>query len=111
MSDLELDCPEEPSTTGAYQLSWDAPNDAVVVLREGGEEVYRGEDESLALSGRPEGAYAYELTLSGGEGSAACTVDVSPPSLGTAALFFSMGAFVFGATISLIAVGHRKTRP
>jgi hypothetical protein len=111
MSDLDLQCPEEPSATGAYQLSWDAPPGAGVVLSEEGDEIYRGDDASLALSGRREGVYAYELEVVGGqEETSSCAVEVAPPSLGTAALLFSTGALVFGATVALITVGHRKSQ-
>jgi hypothetical protein len=110
VSDLDLQCPSEPSPTGAYQLAWDAPAGAEVVLRERGDEIYRGGDPSLALSGRPEGTYEYELQIPGTEDAASCVVEVSPPSLGTAALFFSVGALVFGATVALITVGHRRSR-
>ncbi len=108
MSDLDLHCPSEPSRTGAYQLEWQAHDGAELQLLEDGALIYHGDDPSLAVSGRLAGAHHYELVVSDTREAASCTVEVEPPSLGVAALFFFTGAVVFGATVALIAVGHRR---
>jgi hypothetical protein len=106
----ELVCPEEPSTDGAYRLSW-AGDAGAWELVEDGARVYEGADTATTLTGRREGAHVYELKEWGkAETLARCEVSVEPYSLGQAFSLLGVGAFVFVATVVFVVRGHRAHR-
>lgn len=110
---LALTCPEGPSDTGAYRLSWTGPKDAEFVVEETGpegtERVYEGPNLATTVSGRVEGTYAYRVGA-GEAWSSTCEVLVDPPALSTALTFFGFGLFVVAATVLLVVRGHRAHR-
>lgn len=113
-SQLRLQCPAKTSNTGAYRIAWQGPDGSSYQLMENGEQVYAGPQKASTVTGRPAGAYEYRVGIStnqdGGslQWSNSCEISVDPPSMVMAIGFFSMGAAVFLATMSLIIWGHRK---
>jgi hypothetical protein len=114
-----LTCPADPSTTGAYQLSWQGSGGAEFQLEERGEAgdfeiLYSGPDVASTVTGRGEGEYTYRVTELVAEGPGAtsepCVVAVEPPSLGLALALFAVGLAVTGSTVALILRGHAAHR-
>jgi len=113
----ELRCPAQ-SDTGAYRISWEAQPGAAYRLVEMGPErdavVYQGSDSASTVTGRLPGAYRYKVgTLNSeavGAWSEVCRVDVQPPSLALAFLFFGLGLVVCASTVVVVVRGHRAHR-
>jgi hypothetical protein len=114
-----LTCPADPSTTGAYRLSWQGPGGGEFQLEERGEAgdfeiLYSGPDVASTVTGRGEGEYTYRVGAVAGEGviaySEPCVVAVEPPSLGLALALFAVGLAVTGSTVALILRGHAAHR-
>lgn len=107
-----LSCPEEPSLTGAYRVSWQSEGDAPTAYRltENGAPLYEGPDVATTVTGRPEGRYEYALFTGGGAPAASCVVEVRPPPMSQALGLMSVGALVFLSTLVLVVFGHRAHR-
>ena len=118
MADLQLTCPERPSDTGAYRLSWQGPDGAEYRLTEDSGSalrvVYEGPDLATTVTGRQADVYRYRLEVlasRGAEGeSTLCSVAVAPPSRTLAFGLFGVGLTICLATVVLITRGHRKHR-
>ena len=76
-------------------------------LVENGTVLYAGADAATTVTGRTAGTYAYTVADATGAKSAACTVEVAPPSLPVASGMFGLGGLVFGAVIVAIVRGRR----
>jgi hypothetical protein len=114
-----LTCPEAPSDTGAYRLSWKGPKGVRYRLTEDGEILYQGPDVASTVSGREEGSYTYrvglideapEATGRVAAWSEPCRVEVAPPSLPLAFGLLGMGFVVFLFVLVIIVRGHRAHR-
>jgi hypothetical protein len=105
---LALDCPDGPSDTGAFTLSWFGPPAGTTYrLSENGATIYEGPARATTVSGRGEGRYEYSLETVGAPGAESCVVLVQPPAISTAMVLFVVGLGVFLATLTLIIRGHR----
>lgn len=111
MSKLALTCPENTSNTGAFRLSWCGPDGATYRLQQGDAVAYEGVDTATTITGLSKGKYDFRLgVLRNGavnDWAASCTVEVAPPSLGLALVFFAVGAGIAAATVFAILRGHR----
>jgi hypothetical protein len=106
----ELRCPQTPSDTGAYRLSWTGPAGATFRLEESGAVLYEGPAKATTISGRRAGDHGYRLGVVQPAGEIAwsdsCVVQVRPPALSTAMFLFFVGLGVFLATLAVIVRGH-----
>lgn len=109
---LELVCPDDVNKDGAFRLEWKGGGPgSVYEVTEGGAPLYRGADLATTVTGRPKGAYAYEVSWVGSESAPVrCDVVVEPHSLGQAFGLFGLGAFVFACTLVVVVRGHRAHR-
>jgi hypothetical protein len=111
-----IQCPEDPSNTGAYRISWKGSDGAVYRLEENGVRLYQGPHDASTVTGREAGIYDYRVGILDDAGqevqswSQSCRVEVAPPSLALALTLFSLGLVVFLSTLILIVRGHRKHR-
>ena len=110
-----LKCPDGPSDTGAYRLSWTGPEAATFRLTEDGVTLYAGPDLATTVTGRREGEREYKVGVVDAQGqvgawSTACVVATAPPSLGAAFGLLGVGFVVFVATFVAVIRGHRAHR-
>ena len=116
MNPPSIQCPEDPSNTGAYRISWKGPDGALYRLEENGTLLYQGPHQASTVTGREAGVYDYRVSVMNDTGqevsnwSQPCRVEVSPPSLALALTLFSLGLVVFLSTLILIVRGHKKHR-
>lgn len=114
-------CPQGAGTdeganrSGAYAISWEAPEGVVTRLTEtsaqGVVTLYEGPDRATSVTGRKEGDYHYQVAqVRDGlalEASAGCRVLVRPYPLEVAVGFFAVGMAVTLLTVALVVHGHR----
>jgi hypothetical protein len=116
MSQPTLSCPETPSDTGAYRISWNGPDGANYRLEENGNILYEGPELASTVTGRKEGTYSYRVGVveksnpEVGLWSSPCKVTVSPPPLWLAFTLLGLGLTVFIAILAIIIRGHRAHR-
>jgi hypothetical protein len=119
MAAIEISCPDGPSETGAYRLSWSGPEGATFRLVETSlsasspaeRVLYEGNDDASTVSGRPEGLYRYKVGIVEVRAwSESCTLRVEPPSMHLAITLFGIGFAVVAATVLTILFGHRAHR-
>jgi hypothetical protein len=111
---LTLTCPDGPSATGAVRLSWSGPDGAAYRLEQDAAVIYEGADSATTVTGLSAGSYAFRVGALRDQTvdawSVPCTIDVAPPSLGMALVFFAVGAGIAFATVLTILRGHRAHR-
>lgn len=110
-----LKCPDGPSDTGAYRLSWSGPESAMFRLVEDGTTLYEGPDLASTVTGRRQGERKYTVGVVDAQGQVAawsspCVVATAPPSLGAAFGLLGLGFVVFVATVVAVVRGHRAHR-
>lgn len=111
-----LEASQTESREGYFQLRWEA--DEPVRLVEAATAdfadpvvVYSGADTGHVVSGKPDGVYHYRLesAADGGVRAEPVAVTVRHHSLGRALAFFSLGAFVFLATLGVILLSRPES--
>ena len=109
-------------TAGYATLEWQGVPGHYFVLEEktstGWQFRYQGPDHATTLSGLADGTYTFRLRASDGNGTASpearvvgapITLTVAHHPLSRAWSFFSAGAVMFAALITLLAIGTRQT--
>jgi len=108
------------STAGYYQLRWSNTHAGDFVLQESGkpdfsdaETLYQGPDTATLVSGRKNGDYYYRVRSAdtGNDWSNSVKVNVTHHPLSRAFMFFSLGALVFVATLTMVIRGNLAHRP
>jgi len=111
----KLESDTSVSTAGYYQLHWVNGKSGDFVLQESASPnfsnvrtLYQGPDTATLISGRRNGSYYYrvENTSSTGDWSNAVEVKVAHHPLSRALMFFSLGALVFIATLTIVIRGN-----
>lgn len=115
---ISLSSDTSVATAGYYQLHWRADNAIKdFVLQESHDQqfdsattIYRGNDLARVMSGKPNNVYYYRISERGNpaHSSNIVKVTVSHHPLTTAFGFFSIGAFVFLATLIVVFRGPRQ---
>jgi len=108
------------STAGYYQLHWSNTRAGIFVLQESRKPdfsdaniLYQGPDTATLVSGRKNGTYYYRVRQAdaGNHWSNSISVNVAHHPLSRAFLFFSLGALVFVATLTMVIRGNLAHRP
>ena len=117
-SAITLTSSSETATAGYFQLSWQAEQATdEFVLQEAtradfttAKILYRGADRATVISGKPDNVYYYQVRSQANPANISNTVKVTVAHhpLRNAFGFFSVGAFVFIATLLLIFLGNRQ---
>jgi hypothetical protein len=115
----KLESDSNASNAGYYQLHWANKNAGTFVLEESmkpdfadAKILYQGPDTATLVSGRKNGTYYYRVraAITGGDWSNAVQVKVTHHPLTRAFLFFSLGALVFIATLTMVIRGNLTHR-
>lgn len=118
---LQLSAPSH-ANAGYFQLDWNDNNESnFFQLLESREPrfirprvLYKGPDTGSHISGKSDGEYYYRVVAFKDDGAVLISNDVKVSvqhhSLSRALLFFSIGAFVFIATLIVIIMGNRTQR-
>lgn len=114
---VELSSNTVVANAGYYQLSWEVPGQVAVLVEESTtdsfhivKEIYRGNDTSTAISGKPNGNYYYRAkSINSPQWSETVRVSVEHHSLAKAFLFFFFGMVVFASTCFVIIRNHKNT--
>ena len=108
------------SAAGYYQLHWSNNHAGDFVLQESSspdfssaELLYQGPDTATLVSGRKNGTYFYRVRSADDESdwSNSVKVNVTHHPLSRAFMFFSLGALVFVATLTMVIRGNLAHRP
>jgi len=118
----KLESDSEVSSAGYYQLHWANQHIGSFILEESKKPdftdaitLYQGPDTATLVSGRKNGTYYYRVRGADAnkDWSNSVEVKVVHHSLSRAFLFFSLGAIVFLATLTMVIRGNlaHKTSP
>ena len=108
------------SNAGYYQLHWANQKPGDFILEESmtpdftdAKTLYHGPDTATLVSGRKNGTYYYRVRSAKADGdwSNAVEVKVAHHPLSRAFMFFSLGALVFIATLTMVVRGNLTHRP
>lgn len=108
------------SSAGYYQLHWVNQHAGSFILEESknpdftdAKILYQGPDTATLVSGRKNGTYYYRIRSedAGNDWSNSIQVKVVHHPLSRAFLFFSLGAFVFVATLTMVIRGNLAHKP
>lgn len=108
------------SAAGYYQLHWSNNQAGDFVLQESrkpdfsnADILYQGPDTATLVSGRKNGTYYYRVRSAdaGNNWSNSVKVNVTHHPLSRAFMFFSLGALVFVATLTMVIRGNLAHRP
>ena len=108
------------SSAGYYQLHWTNNHTGDFILQESSkpdfsnaELLYQGPDTATLVSGRKNGTYYYRVRSADAENewSNPVRVNVTHHPLSRAFMFFSLGALVFVATLTMVIRGNLAHRP
>ena len=115
MASPQLDSDSSLSSAGYYQLHWANQHIGSFVLEEANKPdftdakiLYEGPDTATLVSGRKNGTYYYRVRGedAGNDWSNSVKVKVVHHPLSRAFLFFSLGALVFLATLTMVIRGN-----
>ncbi|MGW8246714.1 MAG: fibronectin type III domain-containing protein [Acidiferrobacterales bacterium] len=116
----KLDSDSSLSSAGYYQLHWANQHAGSFVLEEAKKPdftdariLYQGPDTATLVSGRKNGTYFYRVRGedAGNDWSNSVQVKVVHHPLSRALLFFSLGALVFLATLTMVIRGNLTHKP
>ena len=112
----------EQATAGYFQLSWEGDEGSDYLLQEANDPnfsqfttLYEGPDTARLVSGRSDGTYYYRIRYrdqaeDANAWSNVTTVEVAHHPLSRAFMFFTLGAIVFIATLTVVVMGNKSSK-